>query len=154
MDGLVYVIDVAGDDGLGYVREHTEKCLHLTGHPTEALALEVVTVANFFVHYIDIFGIANKDALFQEQGFQFAVFNGRVKLVDIFLKPLVVEAHARTDEGRGHTDAIVSATEDTVVDFLADSVKCGDAVVCILGCAVALDGFAGIGNSTEFGQEV
>ena len=140
LDGLVDIVDIAREDGFGYIGEHTTEGLHLARHPAEALTLEVVTIAHLLVHDIDVLGIMYIDALLQEQGFQFAVFHGRVELANMVSEPVVAEAHAGADEGRRQADAVMAPAEDAVVDFLADAVEGGYVVVYILGRAVALDG--------------
>ena len=52
----------------------------------------------------------------------------------------VTEGHARADEGRSHAQHVVAATEDGVVDFLADGVEISHRSVEIFSYAVGLYG--------------
>ena len=54
LDGLVDVVDVARDDGLGYVGQQVEQALDLCRHPAQTLLLEVLLVADLLVEDVDV----------------------------------------------------------------------------------------------------
>ena len=79
--------------------EHRDQTVELGRHPALALTLEIVFAPHFLVKHGDMFLIADKDAVEQQQLFQLPVFSSRAELTDMAGKPLIVNAHARTDEG-------------------------------------------------------
>jgi len=93
LDGLVDEVEVEGADGMGNVGQQTEETLNLGGHPAQALLLEVVLVADFLVVDVDVGLIVDIYFLLEQEGFQLTVFTCRAELIDIVLKPLVVETH-------------------------------------------------------------
>lgn len=93
LDGFVDEVEVEGADGMGNVGQQTEEALNLGGHPAQTLLLEVVLVADFLVEDVDVGFIVNIYFLLEQEGLQLTVFTCRAELIDIVLKPLVVETH-------------------------------------------------------------
>lgn len=93
LDGFVDEVEVEGADGMGNVGQQTEETLNLGGHPAQTLLLEVVLVADFLVVDVDVGFIADIHFLLEQEGFQLTVFTCCAELIDIVLKPLVVETH-------------------------------------------------------------
>ena len=144
LDGLVDEVEVHCRDGPGDIRQQVEETLYLGRHPTQALFLEVLLIADLFVEDMDVRLVPDIYLLLEQQGLQLAVLTGCTKLKDVILEPLIVKAHAGTDEGRGEADAVVRLAEDGVVDFLADTIEDGNIIVVVLGTSVALDGLVAL----------
>ena len=99
LDGLIDVVNIACDDCFWNIREHFKEGLYLACHPTETLALEGVTIADFLVQNMDVLGIMDMNALLHQQSFELTILNGGVEMYDILFKPLIVKAHAGANQG-------------------------------------------------------
>ena len=155
LDGFVDVIYIACDEGVRKGREHEKQRLNLTSDPALTLMLKVRNATDFLVKDFDVFSIVNVNGLPQKECLKFSVFDGRVQMVNVMAKPTVGETHARTNETCRKSKTTVTFTEETVVDFLADTIEYSNAVIGIFGSAMALDSLMTLlANCIQASQEV
>lgn len=98
LNGLVDKVNIASNNSLGDVGQQIEQTLYLGGHPTQALLLEVVLVADFFVEDMNVWLVADMDFLLEQEGFQLAVFTSGSQFEDILAEPVEIEAHTRANK--------------------------------------------------------